>query len=62
MTSSYQQFWDHLTSSEAGKARELFRGFGPLFLRQFMSWTVFLQTDHAVKKLIRHYYDIQEHE
>jgi hypothetical protein len=39
---------------------ELFRGFGPLFARQSVTWTVFLQIDLAVKKAIRKHYNYGE--
>jgi hypothetical protein len=38
--------------------KELFRGFTPLFTRQAISWTVFLQTDFFVKQTIRKAYTI----
>lgn len=33
--------------------KELFRGFGPLFARQAIAWTVFLQSDLFVRSTIR---------
>ncbi len=38
--------------------KELFRGFTPLFVRQGISWSVFLQTDLIVKQTLRKVYSI----
>jgi hypothetical protein len=38
----------------------MFRGFGPLFARQCMSWSALLQTDHLVKSFIRRRYNIDQ--
>jgi hypothetical protein len=43
-------------------AKEIFRGFGPLFLRQTVSWTVLLQTDLFLKTKIRRHLAISESE
>ena len=47
---SYRQFFQN---NQNNLMKELFRGFGPLFMRQAMAWNVFLQTDLFVKNTIR---------
>ena len=59
--SSYRLFYNHIIRNQS-KTQELFRGFGPLFLRQLISWSVFLQTDLMTKRLIRKTYSIPENE
>jgi hypothetical protein len=52
---SYREFF----SSLRGRVRkELFRGFTPLFVRQSISWSVFLQTDLAIKGWLRRIHGI----
>jgi len=52
---SYREFFSNLR----GRVRqELFRGFTPLFVRQSISWSVFLQTDLAIKGWLRRVYGI----
>ena len=41
-TSAYSVFWSELKSTKLSYVHEIFRGFGPLFARQCMSWSVFL--------------------
>jgi hypothetical protein len=54
MTSSQSQSYRSFFNSIRQNAfRELFRGFTPLFMRQFVSWTTMLQTDLVVKSFIR---------
>ena len=56
---SYREFF----SSLRGRVRkELFRGFTPLFVRQSISWSVFLQTDLAIKGWLRRIYGISHQE
>ena len=56
---SYREFF----SSLRGRVRkELFRGFTPLFVRQSISWSVFLQTDLAIKGWLRRIYGISHKE
>ena len=59
--SSYKLFLNHILRNKSN-TQELFRGFGPLFLRQLISWSVFLQTDLLTKKLIRKTYSIPDTE
>eukprot|EP00347_Sterkiella_histriomuscorum_P001661 403371157 len=47
---SYKQFFQN---NQHHLMKELFRGFGPLFARQSMAWTVFLQSDLLVRTTIR---------
>lgn len=54
---TYRQFFQN---NQANLFKELFRGFGPLFMRQSMAWIVFLQTDLLVKKQIRRIMNIPE--
>ena len=42
--------------------KELFRGFTPLFLRQLVSWSTLLQTDHFAKTKIRKALEIESHQ
>jgi Mitochondrial carrier protein len=52
---SYREFF----KTYRGKlSKELFRGFTPLFVRQSISWSVFLQTDLAIKGQLRKFYGI----
>lgn len=45
-------FIQHIAKQKS-PVKALFRGFGPLFTRQLISWSAFLQTDLFVKKQIR---------
>ncbi|CDW73269.1 UNKNOWN [Stylonychia lemnae] len=56
---SYQQFFKII---KGNAFHELFRGFTPLFMRQSVSWMVFLQTDHLLKSQIRRIWNIKESE
>jgi hypothetical protein len=51
-----------LSASRGNLRQELFRGFTPLFMRQAVSWSVFLQTDLFVKNAIRRAYRIPDKE
>lgn len=42
--------------------KDLFRGLGGLFLRQWVSWNYFLQVDLQLKNYIRSKYNIKENE
>lgn len=56
---SYREFF----KANKGKlGKELFRGFTPLFIRQSVSWSVFLQTDLFVKQTLRKVYGIKSNE
>lgn len=56
---TYRQFF----KNNKGKLRkELFRGFTPLFVRQAVAWSVFLQTDLFVKQTLRRVYGISDKE
>ena len=50
---AYVIFWREVMNTKVGKVHEIFRGFGPLFARQCVSWSAFLQTDYQVKSFIR---------
>jgi len=45
-STSYSKFFKAINQD---RFNELFRGFTPLFMRQFLSWTLLLQTDFIVK-------------
>lgn len=54
MTQNLNQTYKGFFTSIRGNVwKELFRGYTPLFFRQSMNWTVFLQTDLFVKTQIR---------
>uniref|UniRef100_A0A7S3IY27 Uncharacterized protein n=1 Tax=Strombidium inclinatum TaxID=197538 RepID=A0A7S3IY27_9SPIT len=59
---SLSQLTKQLFYSSNNSQAEMFRGFGPLFLRSFMNWTVFLQTDYVVKQFLRRQFDIKPDE
>lgn len=61
MTVSGKMSYADFFKSNRGKLRaELFRGFTPLFVRQCVSWSIFLQTDLFIKQSIRRAYGISE--
>jgi hypothetical protein len=56
---SYKQFF---VGNYGKLRRELFRGFTPLFVRQAVFWSAFLQTDLFIKQTIRRVYGISNNE
>lgn len=53
------QFWNHI---KRNKLIELFRGYGPLFMKNCIHWSIFLQSDLFIKKYIRKSYQIPDNE
>ena len=60
MTSDDAKYYEHFKKNAGIK--EIFRGFGPTFLRGMMNWNFFLQADHHAKATIRQRYNIPKDE
>ena len=48
-TNEKMSYADFFKDNKGNLFKELFRGYGPLFMRQAMAWIIFLQTDLLVK-------------
>lgn len=64
MTSKFgsENYKDFFNMSKSKLRTELFKGYSPYVLKQWVSWTIFLQADQFYKNRIRSFFKIPDHE